>query len=219
MRGRLLLPGLLTAVVLAAPLASGAQQPGKVYRVALVFAGSPLSEMVGPDPVHPGARTIVHGLRALGYVEGQNLILERRSAEGKFERFPDIFQELVQLKMDVIVTTTNAPAACRTAGFTKPKLDAEGRPVLDSKGRPVTVAAVLFHDLRRSCVRNLERAGVSQAVAMKITGHKTASVYRRYRIVDETDMREALARVEAAASGQQPERKVVALGEARGAGA
>ena len=57
------------------------------------------------------------------------------------------------------------------------------------------VAGIVFHDLRRSCVRNLEKSGVSQAVAMKITGHKTASVDRRYWIVDEADQREALLRV------------------------
>lgn len=44
------------------------------------------------------------------------------------------------------------------------------------------VTALLFHDLRRSCVRNLERSGVSQSVAMQITGHRTISVYPRYRI-------------------------------------
>jgi len=86
--------------------------------------------------------------------------------------------------------------------FAKPKFDAQGRPVLDREGQPVLVAAFLFHDMRRSAVRNLDREGVQQAVAMKITGHKTASVYRRYRIVDENDMREALERV-------------VAIGEAR----
>jgi integrase len=97
-----------------------------------------------------------------------------------------------------------------------------GRPVGDFRRAWATackaagVAGTLFHDLRRSCVRNLEKAGVSQAVAMKITGHKTASVYRRYRIVDEEDMREALGRVETAAAGQA-ERKVVAIAEARGA--
>jgi integrase len=59
------------------------------------------------------------------------------------------------------------------------------------------VAATLFHDLRRSAVRNFEKAGVSQAVAMTISGHKTASVYRRYRIVDEHDIADALARTQA----------------------
>jgi hypothetical protein len=67
-------------------------------------------------------------------------------------------------------------------------------------------------------VRNLEKERVSQAVAMKITGHKTASVYRRYRIVDKDDMRQALERVETAAKDRR-ERKVVTLAEARGGGA
>jgi ABC-type uncharacterized transport system substrate-binding protein len=81
---------------------------GKVYRVALVFTTSPVSEMAGSDPIHPLARSFVQQLRALGYVQGQNLVLEPRSAEGKFERFPEIIRELVSIKTDVIVTVRRA---------------------------------------------------------------------------------------------------------------
>src|SRR5437870_10631198 len=96
--------GTVAGGLLAAPLAAWAQQAGKVYRVGLIFTTSPVSEMAGPEPVHPLTRAFVQGLRALGYVEGQNLILERRSAEGRFERFGDIVAELVHLRVDVLVT-------------------------------------------------------------------------------------------------------------------
>ena len=75
-------------------------QSSKVHRVALVFMPSHAAEMAGPEPVNPNARAFLHGLRALGYVEGQNLILERRSAEGQFSRYDDIIAELVRLKTD-----------------------------------------------------------------------------------------------------------------------
>ena len=96
--------GTLGGALLAAPLAAGAQQAGKVYRVGLIAAAVPVSEMAGPEPVYPAARVLLQGLRALGYVEGQNLNLERRSAEGRYDRFGDIVAELVRLKADVIVT-------------------------------------------------------------------------------------------------------------------
>jgi integrase len=55
----------------------------------------------------------------------------------------------------------------------------------------------MFHDFRRSCVRNLENAGTPRKVAKSITGHITDSVYERYHVVKEEDQRAALARVEA----------------------
>jgi integrase len=54
----------------------------------------------------------------------------------------------------------------------------------------------LFHDFRRSSVRDMIRSGVPQSIAMKISGHKTASMFRRYDIASEDDLREAMERVE-----------------------
>jgi integrase len=65
------------------------------------------------------------------------------------------------------------------------------------------IPGLLFHDLRRSAVRNFDNNGVSQIVGMMISGHKTASVYKRYRIVPENDIREALERVEKAIKRQK----------------
>ena len=59
------------------------------------------------------------------------------------------------------------------------------------------VSGLLVHDLRRCAARNLSRAGVPREVAMKITGHRTESMYRRYRIVDERDIKEATDRMQA----------------------
>jgi putative ABC transport system substrate-binding protein len=89
------------------PLGVGAQQPRKLHHVAFIAATSPVSELIGADPSNPAARGFVHGLRALGYTEGRNLVLEWRSAEGKYQRFSEIVRELVSMKVDVIVTVTN----------------------------------------------------------------------------------------------------------------
>jgi putative ABC transport system substrate-binding protein len=88
----------------AAPRVAAAQRSGRVVRVGIAASAAPLSELVGPEPANPAARGFVQGLRALGYVEGQNLILDRRSAEGRPERFGAIVAELVALEPDVILT-------------------------------------------------------------------------------------------------------------------
>jgi integrase len=56
-------------------------------------------------------------------------------------------------------------------------------------------AGRIFHDLRRSAARNLIRAGVSQAVAMRITGHETDAMFRRYNITSEDDLRDAMMKI------------------------
>lgn len=58
----------------AAPHMAEAQPAGKVHRVGFILTTSPLPEMAGSEPVHPLARAFVHGRRALGYVEGHDVI-------------------------------------------------------------------------------------------------------------------------------------------------
>ena len=70
----------------------------------------------------------------------------------------------------------------------------KGDPIKDFYGawraacRKVGVPGIVPHDLRRSAVRNLERSGVPRSVAMKMVGHKTEAIYRRYAIVAEADL-------------------------------
>ena len=94
---RLAVTLLATFVLLAAPLAAKAQQAGKVFRIGFISSASS-SAMAARD------EAFRQGLRALGYVEGQNILIEYRWADGKNERLPGFAAELVNLKLDIIVT-------------------------------------------------------------------------------------------------------------------
>lgn len=65
----------------------------------------------------------------------------------------------------------------------------------DSACKRAGLEGLLFHDLRRSAVRNMERAGVSRKIAMSISGHKTENIYRRYDIVAQRDLADAATRL------------------------
>jgi integrase len=78
----------------------------------------------------------------------------------------------------------------------------DGKPITDFRGsweaacKEAGVPDLLFHDLRRTAARNMDRRGISRSIAMKITGHKTESMYRRYRIGDHADLEAAARRME-----------------------
>jgi putative ABC transport system substrate-binding protein len=87
--------------VLAAPLAAQAQQAGPPARIAVVFGHSPLATMMGPEPSNPNMRAFLEGLRELGYIEGKNIVVQRRALEGRMDQVPAVIGEL--LKVEVIL--------------------------------------------------------------------------------------------------------------------
>jgi len=152
--------GVIAGSLLAAPLAAEAQQAAKAPRIG--FLGFNLA--TNPH-LHEAFR---QGLRDLGYVEGRNLVIEYRDAEGKYERLPALAAELVALKVDVIVTGggTNAALAAKQATKTIPIVFASaGDPVTDglvtSLARPggnVTGSSILAPELVGKCLEQLKQA-------------------------------------------------------------
>src|SRR5215471_18512294 len=100
---------LLGGAAAAWPIGARAQQAGKVWRIGYV-AGVSRSAASG------SYAAFVQGMRELGYVEGKNFVIEWRSVEGRYERFPEIAAELMRLKVDIFVTGVTAalPALQRT---------------------------------------------------------------------------------------------------------
>jgi putative ABC transport system substrate-binding protein len=110
--------------LLAAPLVAGAQQAGKVYRIGLLGPEAP------PDPYTTALRA---SLRRLGYVEGQNVLIEDRWAEGKVDRLASLAADLARLRVELIVAvSTPAALAAKDATSTIPVVFAYvGDPVRD----------------------------------------------------------------------------------------
>jgi putative ABC transport system substrate-binding protein len=90
---------LLCGTAVTWPLATYAQQPGKVSRIGFLWDS--------PDAFLDALEAFRQGLRELGYVEGQTIAIEYRWAEGKPERMREVAEELVRLKVDVIVAPSS----------------------------------------------------------------------------------------------------------------
>src|SRR3954471_5857439 len=100
---------LAVGAAAAWPLAARAQQPAKTYRIGILETVSLASNSKNIDALR-------RGLRELGYVENQNYVLEYRSADGDAGRFPALAEELVRLRVDLIVTRgTPAARAAKSA--------------------------------------------------------------------------------------------------------
>jgi putative tryptophan/tyrosine transport system substrate-binding protein len=159
----------LCAMLFALCLSAEAQQPAKVLRIGFLSAPS-------PSAVAARAEAFRQGLRDLGHVEGQDIVIEYRYAEGKLDRFPALAAELVRLKVDVIVTGTSAGTrSAKEATATIPIVMAQdGDPVgngfVASLARPggnITGLATLFPEtsgkqleLLREIVPKLSRVAV-----------------------------------------------------------
>jgi putative tryptophan/tyrosine transport system substrate-binding protein len=167
-----LVVALLALVLLAAPLAAESQTAAKVYRIGLL-GGSP--------PNAPGGARFwggfFQGLRELGYVEGQNILIEGRFYGDRTERLPALAAELVQLKVDVIVAgAPPAPEAAQRATSTIPIVmashsDPVGSGLVVSLARPgrnVTGLSALSPDLVGKQLQLLKEAvpGISRVAVL-----------------------------------------------------
>jgi putative ABC transport system substrate-binding protein len=161
--------GSVASGALAMPLGAHAQQQGKVWHVGIL---SPTSASLSSS----NTSAFLKGMRELGYIEGKNLVIERRFADGRLERFPGLAAELVQLKVDVIVVQSSpAISATQKATTTIPiVMTSAGDPVgsgfVKSLARPggnitglsnmAGDIAAKFIDLLRSVVPKLSRVAM-----------------------------------------------------------
>jgi putative ABC transport system substrate-binding protein len=157
----------LGVAFLSAPVLTNAQPTGKIPRIGILRPGSP------PDPFVDAFR---QGLRELGYVEGQNVHIEYRWAQGKDERLPSLAADLVRLKVDTIVASGSQALEARRASTTIPIVmpvatDPVGSGLVASLARPggnVTGLAFQSEELPGKWVELLTEAipGVSRVAVL-----------------------------------------------------
>ena len=164
--------GVITGGLLAAPFAAEAQQAAKIARIG----------WLGDRPATgPRLEAFLQGLRDLGYVEGRNVAIEYRDAEGKVERVPALAAELVALKVDVIVVGgTPAALAAKQATTILPIVvsaagDLVASGLVTSLTRPggnVTGLSMLSSDLVGKCLELLKQAvpGVDRVAVLWVPG-------------------------------------------------
>ena len=144
-----LLSILVVVVQLAVGVIAEAQQPAKIPRIGILLAAS-------ASFFSARVEAFRQRLRELGYVEGKNIVIEYRYAEGKLERLPDLAAELVRLKVDVIVTAASPGIlAAKKASATIPIVfaaagDPVGSGLVSSLARPGGNITGLSHHGARS---------------------------------------------------------------------
>jgi len=159
------------------PLVARAQQPGKLSTVGLLVAGTPSSH-------GRWVAALVGRLRELGWIEGRNLAMEYRWAEGRSERYGEIAAEFVRLRVDVIVTQGGAVAAAQKATSVIPIVfaaaaDPLGGGLVASLSRPggnVTGLSLQFTDLASKRLELLREAipGLGRLAIMANGGYPSA---------------------------------------------
>ena len=170
--------GLALALILlfVAPLVSVAQKPVKLARIGILSAYSPPS-----DPGGQQRAPFWQAMRELGWIEGENIMVERRWAELRLDRLPALATELVQLKVDLILATAGAETlAAKAATRTIPivmltSLDAVAQGLVASLARPggnVTGVTSMTPELNRKRLELLTEAApkVSRVAILQCKG-------------------------------------------------
>ncbi|MFI5281278.1 MAG: ABC transporter substrate-binding protein [Gemmatimonadales bacterium] len=94
------------AILLPAPRTAEAQADQKRPRIAVLWNNTPVANMMGPQPASDDFKAFLDGMRALGWRDGENITIERRSAEGHPERRAGLVKELVELRVDVVMVSS-----------------------------------------------------------------------------------------------------------------